>query len=136
MVLLLSFIFVLMLFVVFVVVPLFVPVPSTDYYNASSASITFRWLLLIPSGGLDLVLTPFASETTLSSPLRGPGHLFDPFPTLCFYCSTVLVCFGFVVGEPTPFSFFGSTTSSSSWIRSGESLVTLSLIQLEKKKKK
>ena len=110
-------------FIVLMLVPLFASLPSTDYYSAFLASITFRWLLLVPSGGLDLVWTLFAFVTALSGPLRGPGHLYDQFSTLCIYCCAVLVCFGFVVGEPTPlsfFSFFGSPTSSSFRIKSGK----------------
>jgi hypothetical protein len=98
----------------FVLVPLFTVVPTTDYYNVRSPSIPFQWMLLVPSGGSNLVCAPFAFVTAL----REPGHLFDPFPTFCNYCCTVLVCFVFVVGEPTLFSVLGSSTPSSFWIRS------------------
>jgi hypothetical protein len=38
----------------------------------------------------------------------------------CSYFSTVIYHWGYVVGVPTPFLFFGSPTSSSFWIRSGK----------------
>ena len=42
-------------FIVLMLVRLFASVPSMDYYSAFMASITFRWLLLVPSEGLNLV---------------------------------------------------------------------------------
>jgi hypothetical protein len=94
-----------------VLVPLFTTVLFTDFSSAFIASASFRWLLLVTSGGSNrfaLICAPFASETTLRDPLRGRGHLFVPFPTFCNYFRTALVCFGSIIGEPTPFSFLGS----------------------------
>jgi hypothetical protein len=34
-----------------------------------------------------------AFVTALCNSLRGPGHLFDPFSTICNYFSIILVCF-------------------------------------------
>ena len=102
----------------FVLVTLCASVPSTNF-NVFSASITVRWSLLVHSGGSDFFCAPLAYVTALCGLLRGPDHLFDSFPTLCNYCCTVVVCFGFIVGEPTPFSMLGSPTSSL-WIRSGK----------------
>jgi hypothetical protein len=104
-----------------VIVPLFTVVPSSDYDSAFSASASFRELLLVPSGGLDrfaIFCAPFASITALYGSLIGLSHLFDPFPSFCNYFCTIVVCVGSVVGEPTPFSFLGSFTLSSIWIRS------------------
>jgi hypothetical protein len=83
------------------------------FNSAISAYITVQWSLLVHSGGSDFFCASLAYVTALCSILRGPGHLFDPFLILCNYCYTVVVCFGFVVGEPTPFSMLGSPTSSS-----------------------
>jgi hypothetical protein len=44
------------------------------------------WLLLVPSEGSDrfaLIYAHFAFVTVLCDPLRGPCHLFDPFPIIC-----------------------------------------------------
>jgi hypothetical protein len=45
----------------------------------------------------------WVSETALCDPLRGPDHLFVQFPIFSNYFCTVLVCFGSIVGELTPF---------------------------------
>jgi hypothetical protein len=104
----------------FVLVTLCASVPSTDFNSALAASIIVRWSLLVYSRGSDFFCAPFAYVTTLCGPLRESGHLFNPFPTLCNYCCTIVVCFEFVVGEPTPFSMLGSPISSSFWIISGK----------------
>ena len=106
-----------------VLVPLFTTVLFTDFSNAFIALASFWWLILVTSGGLDrfaLICAPFASETALRGPLRGSGHLFVPFPTFCNYFRIVLICFGSIVGEPTPFSFFGLSPPSSFRIKSGK----------------
>jgi hypothetical protein len=57
----------------FRLVPLFYAVSDVDYDSAFSASASFRWLLLVSSGGLDrfvLIDSPFASITALCGPLR------------------------------------------------------------------
>jgi hypothetical protein len=91
-----------------VLVPLFTTVLFTNFSIAFIALTSFRWLLLVTSGGSNmfaLICAPFASETALRGPLRGLGHLFAPFPTFCNYFRIALACFGSIVGEPTPFSF-------------------------------
>jgi hypothetical protein len=100
---------------------LFFAVPDLDYFIASTASAIFGWLLLFPSGGtyrLIFLCTPLVFLITLCGPLRGRDHLFDQFPTFCIYLSTVLVWFESIIGEPTHFSFIGSSTYYSFWIRS------------------
>lgn len=55
-------------------------VPTLDYDNAFSASVSFWWLLLVPNDGsyrFALIYASFASVTALYGPLRGPDHLFD-----------------------------------------------------------
>jgi hypothetical protein len=107
----------------FVLVPLSTSVPDLDLNSAFTASVSLWWLLQLLNGGTDrlaLICAPFASETALCGPLRGPGHLFDPFPTLCLYFCTVFVQFGSIVGEPTPFSVLGFPTLSSFRIKSGK----------------
>jgi hypothetical protein len=99
-------------------VPLFIAVPTTDYYSALSAPTSFQWLLLVPSRGSDLACPHFASITFSNNPLRGLGHLFDQFSTFFNYCRTVFIWFRFVVGELIPFSFFGLPTFSSFQLRS------------------
>ena len=83
-----------------------------------------------------LIYAPFA--TALYGILRGSDQLFDLLPTLCNYLSTILVCFGSVVGEPTLFLFLGSPILSSFLIKEweGSSPITLFLIQLKKEKEK
>jgi len=97
--------------------------------------------LLFLSGGENrfvLICSPLAFQTALRSPLIGPDNLFDLFSKHCNYFSTVLVWFGFTVGEPTPFflikidHFFFLLYQN--WELS--SFVTFFLIQLTKKKKK
>jgi hypothetical protein len=89
----------------FVLVSLFLAVPFSDSNSDFTISVIFWWLLLFSSGSTDrpaLIYSPFAFITVLCSPLRGPGHLFDPFPTLCSYFSVVLVWFGLslLLGSP------------------------------------
>jgi hypothetical protein len=99
-----------------VLVPLFTTVLFTDFSSAFIASVSFWWLLLVTSGGSDrfaLICAPIASETALRGPLRGPGRLFVPFSTFYNYLCIALICFGSIVGEPTPFSFLGSFPPSS-----------------------
>ena len=92
--------------------------PDRLFINPTSFrifSVSIRWLLLVRSGGLDmfaLICSPFASKTALRCPLRGPGHLFVPFPTFCNYFRTALVCFRSIVGKPTLFSFLGPSPPS------------------------
>ena len=96
----------------FVLVPLFTIVLVTDFSSTFIASASFRWLLLVTSGDsyrFALICVPFAYETALCNPLRGLGHLFFLFPTFCNYFRTTLVCFGSIIGEPTPFLFLGSS---------------------------
>jgi hypothetical protein len=69
----------------FVLVTLCASVPSMDYNNAPSASITIWWSLLVHYGGSNYVCAPLAYVTAMCGPLRGPYHLFDPFPTLRNY---------------------------------------------------
>jgi len=99
----------------FVLVLLFYAVSDLDYFSVSTASVTFGWLLLLfPSGGtnkLALLCAPLTFLIALCGHSRGLSHLFNQFHTFCNYFSTVLVWFGFIVGEPTPFSFIGSSTS-------------------------
>jgi hypothetical protein len=79
-------------------------------------------LLQVSSGnavGLVLIYFPFTFIIALSGPLKGPDHLFVPFPTFCSYLYVVLVWFGSNVGESIPFSLFGLTTFSSVRIKSG-----------------
>jgi hypothetical protein len=115
-------------------------IPNSDSNSVSTTSASFWWLSLLPSESSDrftLICTSFAFITVLCSPLRGLGHLFDTFHTLCNYLCTVLVCFRFIVGESTPFSFIGSFTLSSSQIRSGKDPpCNHFLIQLGDQKKK
>jgi len=86
----------------FVLVPLFSAVldlDSNSVFTASASSI--QWLSLFPSGGSDrstLICAPLAFVTALCGPLRGLDHLSDPFPTICIYFSTVVVCFKSIVG--------------------------------------
>lgn len=117
----------------FVLVPLFSVAPDADSNSASTASTFFRWLSLFPSTGLDmftLIYAFLASIIALCGLLRGPGHLFNLFSTLYDYFSTDLVCFWSIVKEPTLFSFIGSSTLSSFWIKS---VYDPFLIQLKKK---
>jgi hypothetical protein len=104
--------------------PLYISVPDSDFDRAFPTSTSFRWLLLVVfRGGSDrfvLFCNPFILETAFSGPLKGPGHLFVPFPTLCIYCCTVNFRSGTVVGEPTPISILGSPTLSSFRIKSGK----------------
>jgi hypothetical protein len=122
----------------FVLVLLFLIVPTLDYDSAFLASASSQWLLLVPNGGLDrfvLIYVPFTSVTALCGPLSGPCHLFDSFLNYCNYLCTILVYFESIVGELTPFSFLGSLISSCK-IRSGEDhSFNPFLIQLKKIKK-
>jgi hypothetical protein len=71
---------------IFGLVPLFSAAPGVDYDSAFLASASFRWLLLVPSRRsyrFALICAHFSSVTTLCGPLKGPGHLFDQFPTIC-----------------------------------------------------
>jgi hypothetical protein len=105
-----------------VLVLLFTTVMFMDFCSAFITSVSFWWLLLVTSGGSDrfaLICAPFASETALCGPLRGPCHLFVSFPMFYNYFCTALVCFGSIVGESTPFSFLGSFPPSFR-IRSGK----------------
>lgn len=91
----------------FVFVPLFSTVLDLDYYNSSTTSATFTWLLLFPSGGTNgpvLLFVPLAFLTALCGTLRGSDNLFNPFSTFCNYFNVVLVWFESNVGEPTHFS--------------------------------
>jgi len=122
----------------FVMIPLFTVVPSSDYDNAFSASASFWSLLLIPSGGLDrfsLLYAHFASITTLCNSLRGLSYLFDHFLTFCSYFRTVVICFAFVVGKSTTFSFLRLSTLSSIRIRSEKYLPMYPFSYLIKKNK-
>jgi hypothetical protein len=106
----------------FVLVLLSSTIPNSDFNSASTTSASFRWLLLFPSGDSDrfaLICAHFASVTALSDLLREPSHLFDPFPIICNYFINVLVCFGSIVGEPTPFLFIRLSTPFFFWMRSG-----------------
>lgn len=104
-------------------VPLYISVLISDFDSAFPAPTSVRWLLLVFRGGSDrlaLFCNLLAFETASCGPLRGPGHLFVPFPTVCIYCCTVTFRFGTVVGEPTPISILGSSTLSSFRIKSGK----------------
>ena len=104
-----------------VLIPLFITVLFTDFSSVFIALASFRWLLLVISGGLDrfaLICAPFASETALCGPLRGSGHLFVLFPTFCNYFCTALVYFGSIVRELTSFSFLGLSPPFSFRIKS------------------
>ncbi|XP_059457838.1 uncharacterized protein LOC132187516 [Corylus avellana] len=106
-----------------VLVPLSSSIPATDFDSAYSTLASFRWLMLFPSGGsnrFDLIWAPFASVTASCGSLRGPGHLFVPFLMLCNYFCTVIVCFRFVVGKPTPLLVLGLPILSSIRIRNGK----------------
>jgi len=101
----------------------FFEVLDLDFNSAFTTSTSFGWLLLISSGSTDrlvLFCISLVYETALCGPLRGPGQLFDPFPTICNCFNIILVCFGSIIKELTHFSFIGSSTSSSFWIRSGK----------------
>jgi hypothetical protein len=81
----------------FVMIPLYPSVLIPDDDSTYSASTSFWRLLLVFSEGsnrLALIYTHFASETALHSPLRGPSHLFDPFPTLCLCFHTIVFHLG------------------------------------------
>jgi hypothetical protein len=105
----------------FELVLLFHAVLTSDYDSAYSASASFRWLLLVPSGGSNmfvLICALFTSVTVLCGPLRKPCHLFNQFP-ICFnYFRTILVYTVSIVWKFTPFSFLGLPTHSSFRIRS------------------
>jgi hypothetical protein len=100
----------------FVLAPVFPAVPTLDFDNAYLASASFRWLLLVLSGGSDrftLVCAIFATITSLCGSLRGPCHLFDKFLIFSNYFYTTLVYFESVVGEPALFSFLRSLGTHS-----------------------
>jgi hypothetical protein len=110
----------------FVLVPFSFLVIASDFDSACSAPTSFQWLILFLSGSSDrfaLICAYFASITALCSLLRGPSHLFDPFPMLCNYFCTVLVYFGFVVGEPTRLLILGLLILFSFWIRNEKNLL-------------
>jgi hypothetical protein len=91
-----------------VVDPLSSTVLVSNYDSAFSALTSFRWLFLVSSGGSNmfaLISPSFTSVTTINNHLKGLGHLFDQFLTVYNYFCTVLVCFGFVVGESILFWF-------------------------------
>jgi hypothetical protein len=78
----------------FVLVPLYSTVSYLDSNSTSTASASFRWLSLFLNRGivrLVLLCALLVFVTVLCGPLKGPAHLFDPFPTFCNYLSTVLV---------------------------------------------
>jgi hypothetical protein len=126
----------------FVFILFFSIVSDSGFNSAFTTSAFFGWLLLIPSGGIDrlvLLCTSLTYKTALYSPLKELSHLFVPFLTFCIYFSTILVCSGSIIGEPTPFSFIRLVTSSSFWIRSGKDPpcnIFLKLIRRRPKKKK
>jgi hypothetical protein len=61
-------------------------------------------------------------------------HYFVLFGLCCW--GALPLCFGFIVGEPTPFLFIGSPTSSSFWIRIGKDSSLYPFPYLFRKKKK
>jgi hypothetical protein len=106
----------------FVLITLFIVVQFMDFISVVTVLPIFWWLLQVSSGnvvGLVLIYFPFTFIIALSGPLKGPDHLFVPFPTFCSYLYVVLVWFGSNVGESIPFSLFGLTTFSSVRIKSG-----------------
>jgi hypothetical protein len=95
-----------------------------DYDNAFSTSASFRWLLLVPSGGSDmfaLICAHFASVTFLCCPLRGSDYLFDQFFTICNYFCIVLIYIVSIVSSPH-FRFYDHLFLLLLWIRSGNDL--------------
>jgi hypothetical protein len=82
-----------------VLVHLFSAVSCSDFNSVFTASASFGWLLSFLSGGTyRLVLKAY-----VCSPLREPGHLFNPCSTIFNYFRTVLVYFEFIVRELTLF---------------------------------
>jgi len=120
-----------------VLVPLSSSVLASNSDSASSTSASFGCLLLFPSDGsykFALICASFAFVTALCGPLRGPDHLFNPFPTLYMYFCIVLFHVGYVFGELTYFLVLGSSTLFLSDQKcEGSSIVTIFLIQLRKK---
>jgi hypothetical protein len=108
----------------FVLVSLFSTIPDLDFDIASSASSSFRLMLLILSEGsnrFSLMCAHFAFITALYGHLKEPSHSFDPFPILCNYLCIILVCFGSIVGKPILFLFLRSPIISSFWIKNVKS---------------
>ena len=128
-----SYLLVETIIIKFVLIPLFFATPALDYYHAPLALASFRWLLLVPSEGLDkfdLICAPFTPVTILSGLLRGLGYLFNQFLTFCNYCYTVLIYLGSIIEKLTPFLFLGSPNSCSCRIKSGSIFhVTISLLK-------
>jgi hypothetical protein len=94
-----------------------------DVCSALSGAAIFGWMVLCGIAvGFAHFCYPFAFLTASCDPLTGPDHLFDQFPILWFYLSTVLIWFGSTVGESTPFSIFRSTIFffhlDQKWVRS------------------
>jgi hypothetical protein len=99
-----------------VLVLLFYVVSISNFNSTFTTSVSFGWLLLIPSESIDrlaLFCISLAYDIALCGSLKGPGNLFVQFLTIFKYFSTVLVCFRQIVEEPTLISFKGSSTSSS-----------------------
>jgi hypothetical protein len=63
-------------------------------------------------------LCPFSFYNLLVRPLERIRSFVWFISTICNYFSTVVVCFGSIVGELTPFSIIGSSAPSSFRIRS------------------
>jgi hypothetical protein len=97
-------------------VPLSSSVLALGSDSASSASTSFRWLMLFPCRGSNkfvLICTFFASVTALCGPLRWSGQLFDQFSTICMYFYSILFCVWSVIRKPTTFLVLWSSTLSS-----------------------
>jgi hypothetical protein len=69
----------------------------SDFFSTFTTLACFGWLLLIPSGCIDMLVflcTSLAYEITLCGPLKGPGHLFVQFSLFV----NILTLFWFVLG--------------------------------------